>query len=141
MLSWFFQLIHLSLIQLLLYFYAMVYLNQNLKYQIYFQRVLRFLYKYRLFLCIEWKDFMWKTLSLVKSLISLCFLTFFIDFPKSALFINLKKKISVSLFVFFLRSVFISIYGFSQAFWLNLITLWICFETYQRFNFLIILCA
>ena len=55
---------------------------------------------------------------------NICFLTFSVVFPKTALFMNLKKSFSKPSFCFFLRSVFISIYGFSQAFWLNVITLW-----------------
>ena len=42
---------------------------------------------------------------------------------KTPLFTNLKDSFSKSFFAFFLRSLFISIYGFRQWFWLNLITL------------------
>ena len=48
--------------------------------------------------------------------------------------IILQKSFSKSCFAFFLKSVFISIYGFSQIFWLNLITLWTFFETNLWFN-------
>ena len=47
---------------------------------------------------------------------------FSIVFQKLALFLNLKKLIFskiISFFAFFLSSVFISMYGFSQTFWLN----------------------
>ena len=46
----------------------------------------------------------------------------FYSFSKNWIIHQLQKK-SKSMFAFFLRSVFISIYGFSQAFWLNLITM------------------
>ena len=64
----------------------------------------------------------------------LCFLTFSIVFPKPALFINLKKAFSKSFFVFFFSSVFISMYGFNQDFWLNLMTLCIFFKTDSWFS-------
>ena len=51
----------------------------------------------------------------------------FHSFSKMALFINWNH-------FFFLRSVFILIYGFSQAFWLNLITLWAFLKTNPWFN-------
>ena len=76
----------------------------------------------------------WHQVNFLTSLISLCFLTFSIIFPKTELFINLKKPFSKSCFAFYLRSVFISIYGFSQAFWLNLITLWTFFKANPWFN-------
>ena len=44
------------------------------------------------------------------------------------------NQIFLKLFLFFLRCVFISIYGFSQAFWLNLITLWMFFKANSWFN-------
>ena len=47
----------------------------------------------------------------------------FMVFLRTALFINLKKYLKKFFFAFFLNSVFISIYGYSQAFWLNLMTL------------------
>ena len=53
----------------------------------------------------------------------LCFLTFSIVFPKTALHINLKKSLPKSFFAFLLRFVFILIYDFNQAFGLNLIIL------------------
>ena len=53
----------------------------------------------------------------------LCFLTFPIISPKTALFINLKKYSSKSFLDFFLRFAFISTYGFNQVFWLNLMFL------------------
>ena len=61
--------------------------------------------------------------SVVTSFISLSFLTFSIVLQKTELFMNLKKYFSKSFFTSFLSLVFISIYGFSQPFWLNLITL------------------
>ena len=78
--------------------------------------------------------------------ISLSFLRFFIVLPKTALFINLRKNVSKSCFALFLRYVFISIYGFSQAFWLNLITLWTnpwfnaCFKFLMWIIFSVLLC-
>ena len=45
-----------------------------------------------------------------------------------------KKSFSKLLFSFFLSFVFISIYGFSQAFWLNLINLSTFFKTNSWFN-------
>ena len=59
----------------------------------------------------------------VISLICLWILTFFIVFPKIALFINLKKSFSKSFFFHYFSYVFIWSYNFSKAFWLNLITL------------------
>lgn len=44
-------------------------------------------------------------------------------FPKTALFITLKKCFSKSVFAISLFSVFISLNCFNQAFWLNLMTL------------------
>ena len=73
-------------------------------------------------------------LSVVTSLISLCFLIFFVIFPNAALFIKSKKSFSKSLFAFFLRSVFTSIYRFTLAFWLNSITLWTFFKINSWFN-------
>ena len=61
--------------------------------------------------------------SVVTSLISLCLLTFSLVFPQAALLISSKRYFSKSFFALFLRSVFISICGFSQEFWLNLIIL------------------
>ena len=49
------------------------------------------------------------------------------SFSKNCVIHQLKKT-------FLLSSVFISIYGFRQAFWLNLITLWTFFQTYLWFN-------
>ena len=57
------------------------------------------------------------------------FLPFSIVFPKTALFITLKMSFSNLFFAFLLSLVFISVYGFSKAFWLNLITLWIFFKS------------
>ena len=49
-----------------------------------------------------------------------------IVFPKTALFTCLEKSFSKSFFAFFLSSVFISMYVFNKASWLNLISLlWI----------------
>ena len=64
----------------------------------------------------------------------LCFLTFSIVFPKTALFINLKKSFSKPLFAFYLSLVLISINSFSQPFWLNLINLWTFFKNNPWFN-------
>ena len=83
-------------------------------------------------------------LSVVESLVNLCFLTFCIIFQKPAFFISLKKSFLKSLFAIFLKSVlFISIYGVSQAFWLNSITLWTFFKTITWFNacFKFIMCT
>ena len=55
-------------------------------------------------------------------------------FPKTELLTSFKKFFSKSFFDFFLSSVFKSIYGFSQSFWLNLMTLWIFFKTNSWFN-------
>ena len=46
------------------------------------------------------------------------------------------KKIffQIIFYVFLFRSIIISTYGFSQAFWLNLITLWTYFKTNLWFN-------
>ena len=67
--------------------------------------------------------------SVVTSLISLCFLKLSMAFPQPALFINLKKSFSKSFFDTFLRSLLISVYGFTQDFWLNLIIFWMFFST------------
>ena len=61
------------------------------------------------------------------SLITLCFLTFSIVFWKTALFIDLKKPFTKSFLALFLRFLFMLIYGFSQLFWLNLMTIWTFF--------------
>ena len=58
----------------------------------------------------------------------------FIVFPKTALFISLKKSLSKLFFAFCLCLVFISIYGFSQAFWLDSIALWTFFKINLWFN-------
>ena len=63
------------------------------------------------------------------SLIPLFFLKFSIASPKLHYW-----STSILFFAFFLRSVFISIYGFIQAFWLNLITLWNFFKNNPWFN-------
>ena len=73
-------------------------------------------------------------LFVVRSLISLCFITFFMVLPKTALFINLKMYFSKSFFPFFLSSAFISMYGFNQDSWLNLMTLRSFSNTNSRFN-------
>ena len=52
---------------------------------------------------------------------SLCFLKFSIVFPNQELFISLKKYFSKLVLAFVHSSVFISMCGFSQASWLNLI--------------------
>ena len=62
-------------------------------------------------------------ISVVTNLISLCFLTFFMIFPKTTWLINLKKSFSKLFFTCFLKPAFKSIYVFSQTLWLNLITL------------------
>ena len=56
------------------------------------------------------------------------FFTFSIFFLKTELFIKWKKSFSKLFFAFCLSSVFISIYGFSQTFSLNLIALWAYFK-------------
>ena len=58
----------------------------------------------------------------------------FHSFSKNCILIILEKHFWKLSFAFFLRSVFISIYGFSQAFWLNLITLWTFSKTNPWFN-------
>ena len=56
-----------------------------------------------------------------RSLISPCFLTLSIVFPKMVLFISLKKYFSNSCITFFSHlCIHISFYGFSWASWLNL---------------------
>ena len=45
------------------------------------------------------------------------------SFLKTALLVNIKKSYSKSIFAFYLRSMFISIYSFNQAFCLDLIIL------------------
>ena len=58
----------------------------------------------------------------------------FDSFSKNGIIHQLKKYFSKSFFAFFLRSLFISMYGFIQAFWLNLITLRTFFKTNPWFN-------
>ena len=50
------------------------------------------------------------------------FRTFPIVFPKTKLLISLKKSFSKSFWAFIFSLVFMSIYGFSHASWLNLLT-------------------
>ena len=64
----------------------------------------------------------------------LCFLIFSIVFPKNALFISLKKSFSKSFFAFFHSFVFISMYDFSKATLINLITLCSFFKTNPWYN-------
>ena len=52
-------------------------------------------------------------LLLLLQVLGLCFLTFFIAFPNNALFINLQSAFPKIIFDFFLRSVFMSKYGFN----------------------------
>ena len=47
---------------------------------------------------------------------------------------QLEKVFLKVIFCFFFRSVFISIYGFRQTFWLNFIILWTFFKTNPWFN-------
>ena len=70
----------------------------------------------------------------VASLMSLCFLTFPIAFLKTVLFISFKNDFSKPYFAFFLSPMFISIYGFNQAFRLNLMILCNFSKTYPSFN-------
>ena len=56
--------------------------------------------------------------------------SYFHSFSENGIIHKLKKIFFAS----FLRLVFISIYGFSQAFWLNLMTLWTFFKTNPWFN-------
>ena len=65
----------------------------------------------------------WLYGNLVLTLIYFFFLTFFIVFPKTELFINLKNFFSKSFPDSVLNLVFISILGFSHASCLNSITL------------------
>ena len=62
----------------------------------------------------------------------------FSHFPQlnssTTLFINLKDFSSKLFFAFCFSLVFISMYGFSQAFWLNLIILWNFFKINPWFN-------
>ena len=58
----------------------------------------------------------------------------FHGFSKNYIFINLKKYFSKSYFAFFLRSLFISVYDFNQAFCLNLLILCNFFRTDPWFN-------
>ena len=53
----------------------------------------------------------------------LCFLTFSTVFLKTELFTKLKNIFRNQFFAFLLSSLFVSINGFNQAFWLNLMTL------------------
>ena len=62
------------------------------------------------------------------------FFLFLIVFKKTELFINLKNYFSKLIFAFCLSLVFISIHGFNEAFWLNLITLWTFFKINPWFN-------
>ena len=62
------------------------------------------------------------------------FSNIFHRFSKICIIHQLKKSSSISFFAFFLRSVFISTYGLSQTFWLNLINLWTFFKTNLLFN-------
>ena len=58
----------------------------------------------------------------------------FISFFKNCIIYQLKKVFFKVILWFFLRSAFISIYGFSQAFRLNLFPLWTFFKTNPWFN-------
>ena len=58
----------------------------------------------------------------------------FSRFSKNWIIYQPEKVFVKVIFCFFLRSVFISIYGFSQLFWLNLVTLWTFFKTNPWFN-------
>ena len=106
--SWFFHLINLSLIQFVFYFFhlAMVYLIPNLKYQILFQQICN------VFINI------------------ICFYVY----NETIIHRRKKKPFLKSFFAFILRSVLISIHGFSQAFWLKLMTFWSFFKTNPWFN-------
>ena len=72
--------------------------------------------------------------SLLQFKISVYNLAFSTVFPETALFISLKNSISKLFVAFSLSLVFISIYYFSQAFWLNLITLWTFLKINPWFN-------
>ena len=65
---------------------------------------------------------------------AICFQPFHKVFTKTALFFNLKKSFSKSVFPFFISSLFILIYEFSQTFRLNLMDLLTFFKTNQWFN-------
>ena len=58
----------------------------------------------------------------------------FRSFSKKWIIHQLKQIFFKIIIIFFLRSVFISIYGFSQGFWLFLITLGTFFKTDSLFN-------
>ena len=67
----------------------------------------------------------------------LMFLNIFHSFSENWIFHQLEKKIFFfwnHFFVAFLRLVFISIHGFNQAFWLNLMTLGTVLKTKWWFN-------
>ena len=58
----------------------------------------------------------------------------FHSYSKNCLILQLKKYFSKLFFAFFLRSVLLWIYGSSQGFWLNLITLWTFLKIHSLFN-------
>ena len=67
-------------------------------------------------------------------LISLGFFTFSIVFSKTALLVSFKKSFSKSVFAVFLSSIFVLMYGFNQAFSLNLMTLCTFFKPDPSFS-------
>ena len=78
--------------------------------------------KFTVWFCSEGKWFLLP--SVVTSLMSLWFLTFSIAFQKLHYSPTWKKIFLKIIFCILFASVLISTYDFSQAFWLNLTTLW-----------------
>ena len=77
--------------------------------------------------------FLWKTLqydNLVLKRVS----RIFHSFSKNCIIHQLEKSLSKLFSAFCLSLLFISIYDFSQVFWLNLITLWSFFQINPWFN-------
>ena len=67
-------------------------------------------------------------------LISLCFSHIVHGFCKNCIIHQLKQIFLKIIFAFFVRSVFISMYGFNQSFLLNLMILCTFSNTNQWFN-------
>ena len=88
--------------------------------------------KFTVWFCSEAKLFLLP--SVVTSLMSLWFLTFSIAFQKLHYSSTWKKIFLKIIFCILFASVFISIYDFSQAFWLNLTTLWAFFNSNPLFT-------
>ena len=135
--------ISLGLILLSFYIFLLtvVYLIHNLKYHIYFQHLCNiFINIICFYICNEIVCILITQFLLFYNIFVLhnhtktrasLFCLILIVFLKTALFINALFKI---IFCFFYISILISIYGFSQTFWLNLITLWTFFKSNPWFN-------